>query len=79
MIQYYIGAKKRNYTMSKLMLAKEAADYSGTTPSYVTNQAKTGRLGFVMTSPRKMMFDRSDIDTWMATWRKVEPTTGFGK
>ncbi len=58
--------------MSRLMLAKEAADYSGTTPSYVTNQAKTGRLGHIITSPRRMMFSRADLDAWIASWKKVE-------
>jgi excisionase family DNA binding protein len=61
--------------MSRLMLAKEAADYSGITQSYVVNQAKTGRLGHVITSPRKMMFSRADLDTWMASWKKVEGVT----
>jgi excisionase family DNA binding protein len=73
MIQYRIVVRKRILTMTnRLMLRREAAEYSGTSPSYVTNQAKTGRLGYVLTSPRKMMFAKSDLDQWMASWRKVE-------
>jgi hypothetical protein len=73
MIQYSIGNEERITQMSnRLMLRKEVADYSGTTPNYVTNQAKLGRLGYILTSPRRMMFSKAQVDQWMATWRKVE-------
>jgi hypothetical protein len=75
MIQYSIGTKERITQMSnRLMLRREVADYSGTTPNYVTNQAKTNRLAYLLTSPRRMMFTKSDVDHWMASWKKVEAT-----
>ena len=59
---------------NRLMFHREASEYTGTTTRYLTNQAKTGRLGYVLTSPRKIMFYKDDLDAWMATWRKVEAT-----
>jgi hypothetical protein len=43
------------------------------------NQAKTGRLGYVLTSPRKMMFSKTDLDTWMSGWRKVDAKRSTGQ
>ena len=57
---------------NRLMLHREAAEYTGTATKYLGNQAKMGRLGYVLTSPRKMMFYKADLDTWMASWKKVE-------
>ena len=74
MIQYDIAAERRITWIinNRLMLHREAADYTGTAPKYLGNQAKTGRLAYILTSPRRMMFQKDDLDAWMQTWKKVE-------
>jgi hypothetical protein len=61
-------------TNNRLMLHREAAEYTGTAPKYLGNQAKTGRLAYVLTSPRRMMFRQADLDAWVKTWKTVEVT-----
>ena len=59
---------------NQLMEATEAADYTRTTKDYVTNQAKLGHIAYILTSPKRIMFDRADLDAWMHSWRRVEAT-----
>ena len=58
----------------RLMETTEAADYTGTNKDYVANQAKLGHIAYILTSPKKVMFDRADLDAWMNGWRRVEAT-----
>jgi len=58
----------------RLMEADEASDYTRTAENYLLNQAKSGRVAYIMTSPKKILFDRTDLDRWMAGWRKMEVT-----
>jgi excisionase family DNA binding protein len=59
--------------MDKLMMVKEAAEYTGTSPDYLRNQAKQGHLAYVQTSPKKILYRKIDLDEWMKTWRIVAP------
>ena len=56
----------------KLLYSKDAADYCEVSNSYLMNQAKMGRVAYVQTSPKKILFDKHDLDKWMASWRRVE-------
>ena len=57
---------------TRRMEARDAADYVGTSMDYLLNQAKMKRVAHILTSPKKIMFEKDDLDTWMASWRKVE-------
>lgn len=52
----------------KLMEAKEASEYTGVSTPFLKNQAKLGQVGYVMPSPKRIMFRKSDLDTWMSSW-----------
>ena len=58
--------------MNRLMATDEAGDYTGTSKNYVVNQAKLGHISYVLTSPKKIMFFRDDLDVWMKGWRRIE-------
>jgi hypothetical protein len=59
----------------KMMMSREAAEYTGTTPDYLLNQAKAGRLAYLQPSPKKIMFRRGDLDVWVKGWRTMAATT----
>jgi hypothetical protein len=59
---------------NQLMEATEAGEYTRTSKDYVSNQAKLGHISYVLTSPKRIMFDRTDLDAWMASWKRVEAT-----
>jgi excisionase family DNA binding protein len=53
-------------------MTKEAAEYTGTPANYLLNQAKMGHLSYIQPSPKRIMFDRDDLDAWMASWKVVK-------
>jgi predicted DNA-binding transcriptional regulator AlpA len=59
---------------SELLDRKSAAEYCGLTEDYLLNLAKHGSAGpaFIKTSPRKTLYPRSDLDHWIATWKRTE-------
>jgi hypothetical protein len=59
---------------TKLMESDEASDYTRIAENYLLNQAKQGNITYILTSPKKIMFDKADLDTWMAGWRRIEAT-----
>jgi hypothetical protein len=58
--------------MTRLLVTRDAAEYCNVGSSYLTNQAKLGHVAYVLPSPKKMMFEKADLDSWMSSWRKVE-------
>jgi hypothetical protein len=55
----------------RLLLTKDAAEYCNVSNGYLLNQAKMGRVAYIQPSPKKIMFSKPDLDTWMAGWLKV--------
>jgi len=64
--------KERKYMKNRLMQTSEAAEYTRTPDGYLVNQAKQGNVAYYLTSPRKILFARDDLDAWVASWRKME-------
>jgi hypothetical protein len=62
-------------TMSELLDRKSAAAYCGLDEDYLLNLAKHANAGpaFIKTSPRKTLYSRSDLDRWIASWKRIEP------
>jgi len=62
-------------TTLDLLDRKEAAQHCGVPEAYLLNLAKSRGAGpaFVKLSPRKTLYSRSDLDTWIASWIRVEP------
>ena len=59
---------------NQLMEANEAGEYTRTNKGYVSNQAKLGHIAYILTSPKRIMFDQRDLDAWMAGRKRVEAT-----
>jgi excisionase family DNA binding protein len=55
----------------KLMQSKEAAEYTGAPRDFMLNQAKAGHITYLQVSPKKIMFRKADLDSWMEKWKEV--------
>ena len=69
-----IQARSVQMIGNQLVEAAEAGEYTRTSKDYVSNQAKLGHIAYFLTSPKRIMFEKSDLDTWMNSWRRVEAT-----
>jgi len=58
-----------------LLDRKAAAQHCGVTQTYLANLAKSRGAGpaFIRVSSRKTLYPRDDLDSWIASWVRVEP------
>jgi predicted DNA-binding transcriptional regulator AlpA len=59
----------------ELLDRKKAAEHCGIDESYLLNLAKSRGAGpaFIKVSARKTLYPRSDLDTWIASWKRIDP------
>lgn len=60
--------------MDHYMGRREAARYADVSISYLMTQATKGAVRFIRPSPKKSLFLKSDLDQWIKTWKKFEPS-----
>jgi hypothetical protein len=64
-----------NKSTPDMLDRKSAAAHCGVPEAYLVNLAKSRGAGpaFVKLSPRKTLYPRSDLDTWIASWKRIDP------
>jgi hypothetical protein len=59
-----------------LLDRREAAEYCRVSVPYLVSLARPDSVGgppWVRTSPKKTLYQRSDLDAWMASWVRHTP------
>jgi hypothetical protein len=57
--------------LNPLRNISQAAEYTGTTDLFLSNQIKNGRgPKFIVPGKRRRFFLQEDLDDWMKGWRK---------
>jgi hypothetical protein len=59
--------------MQQFLNIKQAADYCGVEHTLLKSAVEYNALSYFRPTPRKVLFQARDLDTWMASFKRVVP------